>query len=719
MEVSLSNLSSSRCAYKCTDRRHVLDDLEPYTCVFEKCAEPDNLFRDQRSWVLHMQKAHTSRWVCTSTVHHPCTFEHEQEYEQHMWTAHKGTFTASQLRLLTKRSKLASAMFEQCPLCGYQPLQNEIQHRISSADPAMARQEDARLVSDRIAKHLASHLEALSVKSLPWHDMFEDPKKESTISRDSRHVEEGTRLDGSEFSVVGGDEMSHLSVAEVEILQDNVRSSDTDNAKIADLPNVSYEEEWGFIPRSVYHGHDRDPTLQTLLRKLYLETSTSPNHRHGPILPTYFVPVDRDKNFTGRKLVLKAIDDFFSSSADATSGSSKPMSFPRCFTIYGPGGLGKTYVAAQFAIMHRENFNAILWVHAENASKIAQDFKDIAVALGLVPEDSVDASDLSFTRDVVIQWLVNPLKCMGNPDAHSQEKASWLLVFDGVEDPDVLNSFWPYNGPGCILITSRNPQSWSNSLQLLPFSPDESTAYLKHVTRRSVNEEERLIVNAIANRSGGLPLVLAQMGSFIEHKAMSFTQFLHSYEEKEGQQRLLQWSVSDARLQRSTRERNIASVWALDSLAHSADLLNTLSILDPDGIPEFLFTHDTNNPQSAEARSNEEYKRARDELLARSLVTGNKREKKLFIHRVVQEVARAQMRQSELRVAFFSAVHLVFARWPFELLTWRNRIARWGDCEELFTHVQRLKDLYPEITPSADSLDDSYAFAKLLVDAGW
>ncbi|KAL9623533.1 MAG: hypothetical protein Q9160_002214 [Pyrenula sp. 1 TL-2023] len=656
-------------------RRHVLGDLEPYTCVFEHCTEHETLFQDRRSWVSHMQHAHTSRWICSYTSHAPMTFENEGDYEEHMWVKHKGTFTASQLPFLKKRNKsIATVLFEQCPLCGYRPPELETKYEYSNSTPDESLKDRAKVVSDRITKHLAGHLEILSVRALPWQDLPADPEKESTVSK---HAEEGTRLGEADSSLAPDDNASRLSVASDDIPQEEATGSGEESLLKVDQSDVSYEEEWGFIALPDYHGHDRDPTLQTLLRKLYLETSVTPGRRRGPALPAYSVPVDRDKNFVGRDFPLNAMREVLCHKGKVSSGNSKPLTFPRCYTIYGAGGLGKTQVAAQFVTTHRKEFDAILWVHAKNSLQIAKDFKNIAIALELVSEDSVDASDLSYTRDVVIRWLVNPLKNMANADLQPQETASWLLVFDGVEDPNVLNSFWPYDGPGSILITSRSPYSWSTSLPLKPFSMAEATAYLLQVTGRTPDEDEKYAVAALAKRLGGLPLALAQMGAFIAHKKMSFGQFTRSYEEKEGQQRLLQWSLSDSRLQSSESERNIASIWALDSLAYGAELLNILSMLDPDGIPENIFIDTTANLEPIKAHSNEKYKEARNELFARSLVTGNKREQKLFIHRIVQDVARSRMRQTDLRKTFFSCVRLLSARWPFEDFAWRHGIARY------------------------------------------
>lgn len=700
-------------------------DLEPYACIFEKCPDHKVFFRDRNTWISHMKNSHTTRWICAASPAHPTmnfSFSTEDEYEAHMFEVHQGTFTQSQLTMLKKHSKVpTSVTFRSCPLCGYEPLKEDLRKHVLAMEYDEVPPEDTeRLASDRITKHLASHLESIAVKALPWQDVTEDAKDESV---ESKHAEEGTDQSEDDSSAIHRS-MSISSFHDGEQVHEQPATwRDYSEAEVWDIssPGGSYDEDWGFIPRPEYYGHDRDPVLQTLLRKLYLGTSPYAKSAGGPKLPAYLVPLDRDKNFSGRIHALNAIKESLCPDLETESSANKPPSFPRCFAVYGPGGMGKTQVAAQFVANYRHKFDAVLWVYAENSNKISQDFKDIAIGLGLISESHVDSKDLTLTRDIVKRWLVNPLKTTGTVDVPKMENASWLLVFDGVEDGGVLNDFWPYDGPGSILITSRNPHSWVASLELKPFSINEATDYLLQITGRDVTDEEKASVVAIAKRLGGLPLALAQMGGIISHKSISFSEFLRSYEERESQQELLQWSLENSRPQPSNYEHNVASVWAFDSLGKGAMLLNILSMLDPDGIPESLFTakeaeNEQDLPEIADLKT--DYKLARNELLARSLVTGNKREKKLFIHRLVQDVSRARMGPYELRRVFLACVRLLSRRWPFEMFAWRHGNARWEACEELFSHIQRLKDLFPEIAPSVDSFED-YEFARLLIDAGW
>ena len=662
-----------------------------------------------------MRTSHASRWVCMAAEHKQSFYlRTEQDYEEHMRKSHPGSFTEPQLALLKSRTRVpVSAIFEQCPLCGWKPTPEELKTNILAMGwDEIPPDEVGRLASDCIAKHVAAHLEALYIKSLPWQDVEDEMKTESVVSQ---RAQEGSD-ESEQYTDI------HKSMSTISLLNYDAGSDTTPGTPVREhdeshyVPDGSYDNDWGFIPWPLYYGHDRDPVLQPLLRKLYLDASGPTDNAQGPKLPAYLVPLDPGKNFYSRGYALNAIKDALCPDPDFEEESLKPTSFPRCFAIYGPGGIGKTQIAAQFVATHRDRFDAVLWVYAENANKISQDFKDIVIGLGLVAEDRVDAKDLNYTRDILKRWLVNPLKIL--KDA-KKERASWLLVFDGVENGDILNDFWPYDGPGSILITSRNPHSWSTSLELKPFSTHEATEYLLRITGRDVDDVERASVVAIAKRLGGLPLALAQMGSIISHQSISFSEFLRTYEGRGGQQELLHWPLSDIRPRPTNYENSVASIWAFDSLGTGATLLNILSMLDPDGIPESLFDHDDtkhDHPEVDELKN--EYVPARNELLARSLVTGNKREKKLFIHRLVQDVLRARMSTTEIRQVFLTCVRLVSSKWPFELFAWRHGNARWDACEELFPHVSRLKDLFPEIVPSTDSFED-YEFARLLIDAGW
>ena len=604
----------------------------------------------------------------------------------------------------------AITIFPQCPLCSYIP--TEVDIRDSAGYSQM--QKD-RSISDRIIKHLAAHLEFLAVKALPWQDEVEE---HSEGRSQTSKANDSTIQSENDSRVLSSDDATGLQLSEVPY-GNSSREISTRSGDTTTLSESSYEEDWGFIEKKPYFGHDRDETLQPLLQRLFLEHSTT-DPFSGPLLPAYQVPMTPYTNFYGRNYALNDMDKALCMAIDDESTDNKPISWPRCYTLYGPGGIGKTQIAASFASKHRSKFDAVLWVQADDVGKIAQDYRDLAIGLGLVEANSRNAMDLDYTKDVLKRWLINPQKNSSCEGEKSVELASWLLVFDGVENGDVLNGFWPYNGPGSVLITSRNPYSWSASLELQPFSLSEATNYLFRVTGQEPTPgPEMAAATTIANRLGGLPLALSQMGSIVASKDISFTNFLYSFEESEGSQAFFDWQSPDKLRSSSNYQFNVASVWGFDRLGIGSTLINIVSMLDPDSIPESIFNSPVDEDDSALVKFvKTNYVAARTELLARSLITGNKGKRTLSVHRLVQDVARTRLRQSEMRSHFLACVELINDRWTFQELTWRHGNARWETCEELLPHVQRLKTIYPSIKSYPDSFDD-YEFARLLIDSGW
>lgn len=701
-----------------------MNDLEPYICLSEDCKNSQLLFRDRAKWLEHIKTAHISEWSCKAKGHPPFSTTSEQDFETHMRTSHLGSFTEKQLPLLKNRSqRSASAIFSYCPLCTHVPSRAELDREAVLRGSSLTQDSTQLwLQSEVLAKHIAVHLEYVATFALPWHDnVKDDPSEKSSSGR----VENGTRnnevgdengngiIEGSAFNFDEDCESAIHSVEQSWLTQ--VRN----HIEVED-GGEPVGNEWSFIDMPKYFGHARDPILQTFLKDLYLSSTAAAFDAIGPHFPCHLVPINPSEDFFARESILNAISAVLCPSAEQQAQADKAVSFPRSFAVYAPGGMGKTQVAAKFVTQHQHKFDAIFWVHADNTTKISQDLKYIAIKLGLVSENSVDARDFEFTLHAVRRWLIKPVKNLTEVNASDPELAQWLLVLDGVEDPSILNNIWPYNGPGSVLITSRSPFSWAQSIQLKPFSSEQAISFLLHLTERESTEQERKAVVDISEQLGGLPLALTQMAGIMIHKKMSFREFLDSWSEGHNKFKLLQTSEGSLAPRSTGYEHTIASVWAFENLTYGRTLLDIISMLDPDGIPESLLTAKIDGPNiSTSFQMWKDYEIARDELVACSIISRDKAEKRLFIHRLVQHVARARMTPLELRSNFMACVRLLCAVWPFEKFSWRHNVTRWPLCEKLFPQVFRLKDVWNEIPESDKLVYDEFLFAKLLTAAGW
>ena len=441
--------------------------------------------------------------------------------------------------------------------------------------------------------------------------------------------------------------------------------------------------------------------------------------RQGARLPCHILPVSRNKGFFGRVDVLNEIsNNFFPSiQAEEDSQGQEPNEV-RTYAICGPGGIGKTQTAIEFVFTHKDRYDAIFWIFADATAKICESFSRIALELGLVTADSVDARDPVVTRDLVKGWLANPLKTADPTDDGATDHASWLLVFDNADFPEELEEYWPLDGPGCVLFTSRDPLAKhsnylaTNGIDLKPFEIDEGKEFLAKLTMKK--EDGGSVVKAL----GGFPLALTQMAGVIIRRDLTFDEFAKTYnEEEEARGELLQLRLSQGK-RRSGYEHTIASVWALESLKHGRTLLEALSFFDPDGIPEtILTTRPEVVPLENFPKSSVSYQRARTELLQSSLIGRNA--DKIQVHRLIQDAARTKIGLPRLKATFTAAVALVSSVWPFEAFDWRHDAARWRECEQLFPHVLTLKYHHGRLRLLCDTFEVELQFAKLLTDAGW
>ncbi|MCJ1245245.1 hypothetical protein MMC30_002448, partial [Trapelia coarctata] len=115
------------------------------------------------------------------------------------------------------------------------------------------------------------------------------------------------------------------------------------------------------------------------------------------------MPLAKNKDFYGRQNHLARLDRAFFDNSPGTHSSSivSEADTPKTFAIWGPGGMGKTQLAAEFVYTRQDRFDAIFWVHADKAAKVAEDLGKIAAELGLVTDNSPDVRDPVVIRELV------------------------------------------------------------------------------------------------------------------------------------------------------------------------------------------------------------------------------------------------------------------------------------------------------------------------------
>lgn len=404
------------------------------------------------------------------------------------------------------------------------------------------------------------------------------------------------------------------------------------------------------------------------------------------------------------------------------------------FALCGLGGLGKTEIATEFALRYKGRFDAVFWIRAEGVAKMDACFSNIAVSLGL--EDKAESTNHVVSRGLVKGWLSDPWKMTTIEGRPSRTLATWLIIFDNADDQYALTDYWPLQGSGSVLITSRDPlaktffSTMSSGLDLEPFNDQDGSSLLKRLTHDVDDGEDynQQISERIVHDLGGLPLAITQMAGVIRRQDLRLVEFMESYEDVSEHAALHKLKYQ---MGRGTYSHTISSVWALESLnPGTKSLIGALAFVDPDRIQEFMLTNVPldlcmeNFPTKPAL-----YREARTELIQASLVKRHKGENGLTIHRLVQDSFRAKLSIIDKVKMFSFAIGIVCAHWPRTMSPPTRKgapvvtpriwmIERWPMCETLYPHVLRLKQLYE--TEIGDDWNGSrLQFASLLKDAAW
>lgn len=159
-------------------RKHLIRDLKPYVCIFQDCQTPEKLYGSINEWTSHMtQEEQTFEWYCDSTVHQEVMiFSSQHDFEAHMRNEHESPMSNLELSRFSDRHRRPGVkLFLECPLCYFAPPEgNDYQ------------------TQDILRRHVASHLQSLSLFSLPnlpddgfSYDQSEEPSERANGQDDN------------------------------------------------------------------------------------------------------------------------------------------------------------------------------------------------------------------------------------------------------------------------------------------------------------------------------------------------------------------------------------------------------------------------------------------------------------------------------------------------------------------------------------------------------
>lgn len=313
-------------------------------------------------------------------------------------------------------------------------------------------------------------------------------------------------------------------------------------------------------------------------------------------------------------------------------------------TLHGMSGIGKTQIAVEHIYRHLADYDLVWWVQAGQSSQIRAGLTELAQALQL-PGSSEAHTAVPAVREALRRGY--PIR-------------RWLLVFDAAESPEDVRPFFPANGPGEIIITSRNPD-WAEvarPLEVTLFERAESKALLRS-RGPEITEEE---ADALADKLGDLPLAIAQAAAWRAETGMPVSEYLRVFDEKVAE--ILDVSAPN------DYEVSLAAAWnvSLDQLefrnpaAHQ--LLQVCAFFAPEPISRSLFTGVRGTSISPELdaalRDPLRLGRAIRDINRFGLAKIDHRNDTLQLHRLVQLVLRDRM-SPQRRADMRHGAHLLLA----------------------------------------------------------
>jgi tetratricopeptide (TPR) repeat protein len=377
-------------------------------------------------------------------------------------------------------------------------------------------------------------------------------------------------------------------------------------------------------------------------------------------------------SFTGRGEHLQKIRDAL------WSGEGRAAAITQPAAVTGLGGVGKTTLAREYAWQDQDRYAGVWWLNAAGDPR-AESWGEVEQGLVALGDHFVRGLAQAQDRGAAARYALDFI-------AHGGFSKPWLLIFDNVDNPRVLD-VWRPRGNVHVLITSRI-SNWN--LGVSPIEVDawelaEAVAYLITETGRTDLSEMQLA--ELGEALGRLPLALSHAAAYLRRrKAVTIKDYLDDLDRhmselpKDAEYRSPVYATFRAALLQAEQEASGAT--ALMSLA---------AFFAPDDIPKELFQQNAAlygqdlEPVVSKPVRLAELLGVLDDL---SLIDFEPETRTFSTHRVVQAAARDALGSN--RGAWAErAVEIAFSAFP------KHARQAWSERARLVAHVRALNSHVP------------------------
>ncbi|KAF3804703.1 hypothetical protein GCG54_00012192 [Colletotrichum gloeosporioides] len=273
--------------------------------------------------------------------------------------------------------------------------------------------------------------------------------------------------------------------------------------------------------------------------------------------------------------------------------SAKHNIEPRIVVVYGLAGVGKSHLCLESIA---DNEKSVFYLDASNRASADTSYTQISQVCNVPSGGDVDLAD---TNRLTRAWLAG-------------RKNPWLLMIDNADSSGVsLKNYIPTKGPGVVIITTTDERFANLSktfCEVKPLDRQQAKKLLlryKRIDMELCENESQAAEVLAADLLGGLPLAIAQAGSYIFNRRCKFTEYCKSFTEPPTRSldyisEPKQWPGS----QRTVWKTFTISIRRIQGLSEmgagvAVELLRTLSFLHHEGVPGQLFQKAWENMSTA------------------------------------------------------------------------------------------------------------------------
>ena len=274
--------------------------------------------------------------------------------------------------------------------------------------------------------------------------------------------------------------------------------------------------------------------------------------------------------------------------------------------LSGMGGIGKSSLAASYAVLHSDEYQPVWWIRAGTHEAVDSGLAELAEALQ--PDMSAVLSRDGL-RGWALQWLTSHY--------------GWLLVLDGVSGPDEVRPLLARAQTGSLILTSR-ATGWSGEVREVRLSGLPPAAAEQLLKSRGTGHIQDAEYSALSEKLGYLPLAIEQAGAYIAEAGITPAAYLERFD-------AMQREFDQTGTDKSTRAGSVLklTLTTIEDNPGAVRLLQILAFLGDEPLP--LRVVDSLGPWTEAAIK---------ALSRMSLVSVNRHDRSLRIHPLVQKSIR-------------------------------------------------------------------------------